>query len=116
MLGYLGFCGSINGFFGNVKGSFSPLFANGYGGENRGKIVSLLFEHASEEMIKEEILSYAIIVYRHDVEIMNSLVMNGFGMRCSDAIRKIDKPMDIQVNTESLMRKYIIVMQVVCYH
>lgn len=100
LLGYLGFCGSINGFFGNVKGSFSPLFANGYGGENRGKIVSLLFQHASEEMIKEEILSYAIMVYSHDVEVMTSLVMNGFGVRCSDAIRNVDKPMAIQVNPE----------------
>lgn len=100
VLGYLSFLGSMNGYFGNVKGSFSPLFANAYRGENRGKLASLLFQYASDEMIKEEILSYAICVYSNDVEIMTSLTMNGFGIRCSDAIRNIDKPLDIQFNTE----------------
>jgi GNAT superfamily N-acetyltransferase len=100
VLGYLSFWGGNNGQFGNVKGSFSPLFANGYGGEDRGKIASLLFQHASEEMIKEEILSYAICIYSHDAEIISSLTMNGFGMRCSDAVRNVGKPLDIQVNTE----------------
>lgn len=46
VLGYLSFCDSMNGHFGNVKGSFSPMFANAYDGENRGKIVSLLFQYA----------------------------------------------------------------------
>lgn len=100
VLGYLSFCDSMNGHFGNVKGSFSPMFANAYDGENRGKIVSLLFQYASAEMIKEEILSYAICVYSHDVEVMTSLTMNGFGIRCSDAIRNVDKPLNIQSNTE----------------
>jgi GNAT superfamily N-acetyltransferase len=100
VLGYLGFWGSMNGFFGNVKGSFSPLFANAYSGENRGKLASLLFQYASEEMIKEEILSYAICAYSHDTEVMTSLTMNGFGIRCSDAIRNINKPLNIQINTE----------------
>jgi len=51
-------------------------------------------------MIKEEILSYGICVYSHDVEIMTTLTMNGFGIRCSDAIRNIDKPLNIQINTD----------------
>jgi ribosomal protein S18 acetylase RimI-like enzyme len=99
VLGYLSFWGGINGQFGNVKGSFSPMFANAYEGENRGKIASLLFQHASEEMIKEEFLSYAICAYSHDTEVMTALTMNGFGIRCSDAIRNIDKPLNIQINT-----------------
>lgn len=100
VLGYLSFWGGINDHFGNVKGSFSPMFANAYGGENRGKIASLLFQCSSAEMIKEEILSYAICVYSHDVEVMTSLTMNGFGIRCSDAIRNVDKSFNIQINTE----------------
>lgn len=100
LLGYLGFWGARNNHFGNVKGSFSPLFANAYSGENRDKIASLLFQHVSEEMIKEEILSYAICLYGHDSEVMASLTMNGFGIRCSDAIRNVDKPLNIQINTE----------------
>jgi ribosomal protein S18 acetylase RimI-like enzyme len=100
VLGYLGFWGARNNHFGNVKGSFSPLFANAYGGENRDKIASLLFQHVSEEMIKEEILSYAICLYGHDTEVMAALTMNGFGIRCSDAIRNVAKPLNIQINTE----------------
>lgn len=100
VLGYLSFWGGFNGQFGNVKGSFSPMFANAYAGENRGKIASLLFQHASEEMIKEEILSYAICAYSHDTEIMTALTMNGFGIRCSDAIRNVEKPLNIQINTD----------------
>jgi GNAT superfamily N-acetyltransferase len=100
VLGFLGFLEGRNGHFGNVKGSFSPLFANAYGGEHRGKIASLLFQHVSEEMIKEEILSYAICIYGHDAEVMSSLTMNGFGIRCSDAIRNVNKPLNIKVNTK----------------
>lgn len=100
ILGYLSFWGGINGQFGNVKGSFSPMFANAYEVEDRGKIVSLLFQHTSEEMIKEDILSYAISAYSHDTEVMETLSMNGFGIRCSDAIRNVDKPLNIQINTD----------------
>jgi len=50
LLGYLAFWGGWDGQFGNVKGSFSPLFANAITGVNRGKTASLLFQHASEEM------------------------------------------------------------------
>ncbi|MDF2591203.1 MAG: acetyltransferase family [Clostridia bacterium] len=87
LLGYLSFWGGLEGHFGNVKGSYSPLFANAIGGENRGKTLSLLFQYASEQMIKDEILSFAICTYSHDVELKESLIMNGFGIRCSDAIR-----------------------------
>mgnify|MGYP000164355539 CR=1 FL=1 len=100
LLGYLGFWGGLDGQFGNVKGSFSPLFANAISGENRGKTISQLFEHVSEKMVREEILSFAICTYSHDVEITSSLTMNGFGIRCADAIRNVDKPLNINPNTE----------------
>ncbi len=100
VLGYLSFWGEFSGHFGNVKGAFSPLFANAFGGEDRGKTASLLFQHASQEMIKKEILSYAVCVYSHDTEVMTSFIMNGFGIRCSDAIRNVDKLLNIKINTE----------------
>lgn len=100
LLGYLSFWGGWDGHFGNVKGSFSPLFANAFSGKNRGKTASLLFQYTSEEMIKEEILSFAICTYSHDAEVMASLTMNGFGIRCTDAIRNVDKPLCIEINTK----------------
>ncbi|MEG0774079.1 GNAT family N-acetyltransferase [Clostridium sp.] len=99
VVGYLSFWGGIKEQFGKVKGSFSPMFANAYDGEERGKIVSLLFQHASEEMIKEEILSYAICAYSHDTEVITALSLNGFGIRCSDAIRNVHKPLNIEFNS-----------------
>lgn len=100
LIGYLGFWGGIDGFFGNVKGAFSPLFANAVQGENRGRTMSLLFQHASEEMVKNEILSIGICIYSHDTEVMSSLIMNGFGARCSDAVRNIDKAIGVSINKE----------------
>lgn len=100
LLGYQSFWGGWDGHFGKVKGSFSPLFANAVGGENRGKTASILFQHVSEEMVKEEILSFAVCKYSHDVEIATSLIMNGFGIRCSDAVRNVDKLLNIQPNSE----------------
>jgi len=99
VIGYLSFWGGISGQFGNVTGSFSPVFANAYEGRNRGKTASLLFQHASAEMTKEGILSYAISVNSHDTDVMEALKMNGFGIRCCDAIRNIDKPLNTSINT-----------------
>lgn len=100
VLGYLSFWRPINGFFGNVKGAFSPLFANACDIDNKDRVLSLLFQHASEEMVKEEILNYAICLYGHDIEAMKTLTINGFGMRCSDLIRSVDKPLNIEINKD----------------
>jgi GNAT superfamily N-acetyltransferase len=100
LIGYLGFWGGIEGFFGNVKGAFSPLFGNAYSGTDRERLASLLFQHASEQMVKNEIFCYAICSYAHDPEVMKALCLSGFGVRCSDAIRCTDKPLDIKINTD----------------
>jgi GNAT superfamily N-acetyltransferase len=100
LVGYSGYWGGIEGFFGNVKGAFSPLFGNAYSGHDRGKLASLLFQHTSEQMVKEEIFCYGICAYGHDIEVMKALSLSGFGIRCSDAIRSVDKPLNITINTD----------------
>lgn len=97
LIGYIGFLGPWDGHFGNVKGTFSPLFANSTGGENRGKTASQLFQHTSEEMVADGILSFAICTYSHNFDVTTSLTLNGFGIRCSDAIRKVDKQLNVQL-------------------
>lgn len=89
LVGYLMFWGGFEGHFGNVKGSFSPLFGSAFAGRSRQKTASLLFENVSKIMIKDEIFSFAICKYAHDKEISESLIFNGFGIRCSDAIRNL---------------------------
>jgi ribosomal protein S18 acetylase RimI-like enzyme len=100
LVGYMGFWGGIEGFFGNVKGAFSPLFGNAYSGKDRGKLASLLFQYASEQMVKEEIFCYGICAYGHDIEVMKALTLSGFGIRCSDAVRSVDKSLNIKINSE----------------
>lgn len=99
LVGYLMFWGGSEGHFGNVKGSFSPLFGSAFGGRDRQKTASLLFENISKIMIKDEILSFAICKYAHDKEIAEALILNGFGIRCSDAIRDLSKIDELKINS-----------------
>lgn len=89
LVGYLVFLGGFNGQFGNVKGSFSPLFGSAFAGKSRKKTASMLFENVSKLMIKDRIFSFAICKYAHDKEIAEALIFSGFGIRCSDAIKNL---------------------------
>ena len=99
LVGYLTFLGGFEGHFGNVKGSFSPLFGSAFAGRNRQKTASLLFENVSKIMIKDGIFSFAICKYAHDKEIAESLIFNGFGIRCSDAIRNLSKVDELKIDS-----------------
>ena len=103
LTGYLCFYGPWDGFFGEVKGAFSPLGGSAIAGNDRNKIASLLFEKASEELIKDGICSIAICVYAHDEEIAKSFVMNGFGIRCSDAIRDLNVNVDMHIKPDNIL-------------
>lgn len=88
LVGYMLFAGPWNGFFGNVKGVFCPLggsaLAHGY--PDRGRLASMLFAEIAGEFVKDGVYSLAISRYAHDEEISKSLMLNGFGIRCSDAV------------------------------
>ncbi len=90
MIGYIGFWGPIDGLFGNVKGAFSPLGGSAFAGNDRNKISSILLSYAMQEMVKDEVLTVALSRYADDEEVGKSLVLNGFGIRCTDAIRSLD--------------------------
>lgn len=107
VIGYLAFWGPIEGFFGNVKGAFSPLGGSGFSGENRSKLASKLFQEVSEDLTQEGVCSYALSRYAHDEEVGRSFVLNGFGIRCSDAMmklseRKISKSYDPSISCMEL--------------
>ncbi|WP_234117413.1 GNAT family N-acetyltransferase [Clostridium hydrogenum] len=99
LVGYLMFWGGFEGQFGNVKGSFSPLFGSAFAGRNRQKTASLLFENLSKIMIQDGIFSFAICKYAHDKEIAESLIFNGFGIRCSDAIRDLSNVDELKMDS-----------------
>jgi len=93
LVGYLLFSGPWNGFLGNIKGVFSPLGGSAFSYEysDRGKLASMLFAGVSEEFVKDGVTGCALSRYAHDEEIAKSFIFNGFGIRCSDAVRKIPK-------------------------
>lgn len=92
VIGYLVFEGPWDGFFGNCKGAFSPLGGSAFSGINRGKLSSQLLSAVTEIMVKEEeVTSFALSRYANDTEVGKSLVLNGFGIRCSDAIMKLSE-------------------------
>lgn len=89
VIGYISFWGPMEGFFGNAKGVFSPLGGNGFRGEDRNKLASRLFQEVSEMLLEESVTSYGICCYAHDEEVGRAFIMNGFGIRCSDAMMKL---------------------------
>lgn len=99
LVGYLIFAGPWDGFFGDVKGVFSPLggSAFSYDYENRGKLASMLFARVAKEFVKQNVFSCALSRYAHDEKTAKSFVLNGFGIRCSDAIGKISE-LNVQNN------------------
>ena len=93
LVGYLMFAGPWDGFFGEVKGVFSPLCGSAisYECQERGKLASMLFAEVSKEFVAEGIYSCALSRYAHDEEVAKAFVFNGFGIRCMDAVREIDR-------------------------
>lgn len=89
MMGYIAFGGPWGGFHGRVKGVFSPLGGSAFSGESRERLATMLFEAAAADLVVEGIGSFAVSYFAHDKEVGESLVMNGFGIRCSDAIMKL---------------------------
>lgn len=91
VIGYLAFWKPWDEFMGKVRGAFSPLGGSGFSGNNRNKLASKLFEQVSGEQIKNNICAYAVSRYAHDEEVGKSFVLNGFGIRCSDAMLKLSE-------------------------
>lgn len=89
VIGYLGFEGPLDGFHGNVKGVFSPLGGSAFAGDNRNMLASKLLQEVATDLVADGICSFSLSRYAHDEEVGRSFVMNGFGIRCSDAIMKM---------------------------
>ena len=90
MVGFLAFFGPFDGFHGITKGAFSPLGASAFAGKNRAKTASILVAAVATEMVKDEIFHVAMSRYANDEEVNKSLCLNSFGIRCSDAVMKLE--------------------------
>lgn len=99
VVGYIAYYGPINNMFGYVKGAFSPIHGNAFGGKKRQKTASMLFEKTSEALLDQEILQYGLSIYSNDLEILEAFSLNGFGYRCADGVLDLSKPLDLDENT-----------------
>lgn len=91
LIGYLGFYGPWDGHFGNVKGVYSPLGGSAFRGKDREKTASMLFQYAAKDMVMDDVYSVALTRFADDKEVGTSFVLNGFGIRCSDAVMELSK-------------------------
>ena len=92
MTGYLAFTGPIDGHFGTCRGAYSPLGGNAFSGNDRGKLCSKLVAAGMEQLLKEaQVTSFALSRYANDPCVDRSLVFNGFGIRCSDAVMDLNE-------------------------
>lgn len=91
MAGYLAFTGPIEGFFGTCRGAYSPLGGNAFSGYDRGRVCSKLVEAGMEQILREaQVTSFALTRYADESVVDRSLVLNGFGIRCSDAVMDLE--------------------------
>lgn len=89
MLGFL--CCFVPMDFGMAKETFSPIHAHGTVNENRNRIYSYLYQNAAKKWVRKGILKHFVAMYAHDTEATNSFFWNGFGLRCINAIRPVEK-------------------------
>lgn len=96
MVGFLGCYNPWDGAFdSNVKGTFTPIHAHGCVKENRARIYGMMYQKIAELLVNQGVLYHGIALYAHDEETISAYFHNGFGHRCSDAIRRMELIPDI---------------------
>lgn len=92
MVGFLCCVGPFdNAFASQVKGIFSPIHAHGALSEDRELIYRRMYQAAAEKWVSKGILYHAIGLYAHDSQAIGAFFQYGFGLRCIDAIRPMNR-------------------------
>ena len=96
MVGFLGCYNPWDGAFDyNVKGTFTPIHAHGCVKENRAWIYGMMYQQMAKLLVEQGVLYHGIALYAHDADAISAYFHNGFGHRCSDAIRRMELIQDI---------------------
>lgn len=92
MLGFLCFYAPWDNMFTtNSRGTFSPIHAHGTAVQNREMIYKRMYQAAAEKLVSQGAASHAIALYAHDQEAQRAFYTYGFGLRCMDAIRLMER-------------------------
>ena len=75
----------------NVKGIFAPMGANAAIKDHREKIYAAMYQTIAQKWVDAGAFSHAICLYAHDEPLQRAFFQLGFGLRCLDAIRKMEE-------------------------
>jgi len=73
----------------DVRGVWSPIHANAAAGD-KNRIYQRLYQSAAEKWAAAGVLSHAVTLYAHEQTAIQALFNYGFGLRCVDAIKRIE--------------------------
>ncbi|HBE84861.1 MAG TPA: N-acetyltransferase [Lachnoclostridium sp.] len=83
----------------DVKGVFSPMWANAATLKNRANIYAAMYQDAARKWVRAGAVSHGICLYAHDEISQNQFFKYGFGLRCIDSIRPME-PFDCRTCEE----------------
>lgn len=93
LAGYLAFR-PVERYFGLDKGLYSPHDGQAVLPPGRDKRLTRLFQAVAGAAAPQGYWSYGATVYAHDAQAVETWALNGFGIRCADAIRSLREPIN----------------------
>lgn len=81
----------IKELWGKCKGIYCPLYGHGAIKRDRKKIYQQLYKKAAQNWVEKGITNHSITLYAQDKETIDTWFWMGFGLRCVDAIREVDR-------------------------
>ncbi len=96
LMGFLSFYQPWDNAFGSgSRGTYAPIHAHGAVYENRERIYKRMYQVAANKLVRAGVGCHAVGLYAHDVHAINAFYTYGFGLRCIDAIRRVETiPLD----------------------
>ena len=80
---------AVSEFFGLSRGIYTPLYAHGATGLDRGQLYQRMYAAASDSWVKMGHLSHVITMHAHDSVAVDAWFWQDFGLRCVDSIRPL---------------------------
>ncbi len=80
-----------NAFTTNARGTFSPIHAHSTVAHDRERIYKRLYQAAADKLVRMGVGCHAVGLYAHDAAAIHAFYTYGFGLRCVDAIRPMER-------------------------
>ena len=100
VIGFLCFTPAFDGAFGSCRGVFSPLHASAFFGEDPERTLTSLISAAMADLYRDGVTSVAVCRYAHEEQTLRALVLNGFGIRCSDLMARTSPVLPAQTDLD----------------